>query len=154
MDKKLSVQRIRWYKNMQNFNSLQPLVAEILVFAFDAYHRFFGGDGLNMITICSLRWRHNEQNGVSSHQPLECLFYALIKPTSKKTWKVRVTGLCEENSPVTGEFSSQMPVTRKMFPFDDVIMYINRYWATSLHSAIFQAFLLDGSHWLFEYVHR
>ena len=26
------------------------------------------------------------------------------------------------NSPVTGEFPAQRPVTRKMFPFDDVIM--------------------------------
>ena len=37
------------------------------------------------------------------------------------TSKLRVTGLCEENSPVTGP--AQGPGTRKMFPFDDVIMY-------------------------------
>ena len=41
---------------------------------------------------------------------------------SKKTSKLRVTGLCEGNSPVNGEFPTQWPVTRKMFPFDDVIM--------------------------------
>ena len=35
---------------------------------------------------------------------------------SKKTSKLSVTGLCAENSPVTG------PVTCKMFLFDDVIM--------------------------------
>ena len=40
----------------------------------------------------------------------------------KKTSKPRVTGLCGGNSLVTGEFPSQRPVTRKMFPFDDVIM--------------------------------
>ena len=33
-----------------------------------------------------------------------------------------VTGLCAGNSPVTGEFPHKGPVTRKMFPFDDVIM--------------------------------
>ena len=44
---------------------------------------------------------------------------------SKKTSKLRVTGLCAENSPVTGEFPAQRPVTRKMFPFDDVIMILN-----------------------------
>ena len=38
---------------------------------------------------------------------------------SKKTSKLHVTGLCEENSPVTGEFPT---VTLKMFPFHDVIM--------------------------------
>ena len=37
--------------------------------------------------------------------------------------KLRVTGLCEGNSPMTGEFPHKGPVTRKMFPFDDVIMW-------------------------------
>ena len=37
----------------------------------------------------------------------------------KKTSTLRVTGL----SPVTGQFPAQGPVTRKMFPFDDVIMH-------------------------------
>ena len=37
-----------------------------------------------------------------------------------KTSKLRVTGLGEENSPVTGEFPAQGPVTRNMFPLDDV----------------------------------
>ena len=41
---------------------------------------------------------------------------------SKKTSKLRVTGLCAGNSPVTGEFPAQRPVTRKMLTFDDVIM--------------------------------
>ena len=40
----------------------------------------------------------------------------------KKTSKLRVTGLCAGNSPGTGEFPHKWPVTRKMFPFDDVIM--------------------------------
>ena len=40
----------------------------------------------------------------------------------KNTSKLRVIGLCEGNSPVTGEFPTKGPVTRKMFPFDDVIM--------------------------------
>ena len=46
---------------------------------------------------------------------------------SKKTSKVRVTGLCEGKSPVTGEFPHKGPVTRKMFPFDDVIMEIDSW---------------------------
>ena len=40
----------------------------------------------------------------------------------KKPSKPRVTGRCAGNSPVTGEFPEQRPVTQKMFPFDDVIM--------------------------------
>ena len=38
------------------------------------------------------------------------------------SWKLRITGLCAGSSPVTGEFPHKWPVTRKMFPFDDVIM--------------------------------
>ena len=36
----------------------------------------------------------------------------------KKTSKLRVTGLCEGNRPVTGGFPSQKPITRKMFTID------------------------------------
>ena len=41
---------------------------------------------------------------------------------SKKISKPHVTGLFEENSPVTCEFPHKWPVTWKMLPFDDVIM--------------------------------
>ena len=41
----------------------------------------------------------------------------------RKTSKLRVTGLCAGNSPGNGEFPHKWPVTRKMFPFDDVIVY-------------------------------
>ena len=50
---------------------------------------------------------------------------------SKKTSKLHVTGLWEGNSPVTGEFPPHKgPVTRKMFPFDDVIMWYYTLWYT------------------------
>ena len=49
-----------------------------------------------------------------------------IQMQIKETSKLRVTGLCEGNSPVTGEFSAKKgPVTRKIFPLDDVIMKHN-----------------------------
>ena len=40
----------------------------------------------------------------------------------RKTPKLRVTALCARNSPVTGGSPHKRPVTRKMFPFHDVIM--------------------------------
>ena len=52
----------------------------------------------------SLQWRHNEHNDVSNHQPHDCLLNGLFRHKWKKTSKLRVTGLCEGNSPVTGEF--------------------------------------------------
>ena len=69
----------------------------------------------------SLQWGHDERDGVSNHRRFGCLFNRLFRRKSKKT-KLRATGLCEGNLPVTGEFPSQRLVTRKMFPFDDVIM--------------------------------
>ena len=41
---------------------------------------------------------------------------------SKKTSKLRVTGLCAGNSPGPVNSPHKGPVTRNMFPFDDVIM--------------------------------
>ena len=54
-----------------------------------------------------IHWRHNGRHGVSSHQSHECLLKRLLRHTSKKTSKLRVTGFCEGNSPVTGEFPTQ-----------------------------------------------
>ena len=48
------------------------------------------------------QWRHNGRDGVSNHQPHDCLLNRLFKRRSKKTSKHRVTGLCTGNSPVTG----------------------------------------------------
>ena len=69
----------------------------------------------------ALRWRHNERDGVSNRRRFDYLLN-LFRYRSKKTSKLRVTGLCEGNSPVTGEFPHKGPVTRKIFPFDDVIV--------------------------------
>ena len=47
----------------------------------------------------SLQWRHNDQDSVSNHQPHGCLLNRLYRRRSKKTSKLRVTGLCVGNSP-------------------------------------------------------
>ena len=72
--------------------------------------------------ILSLHWRHNDHDGVSNHQPHGCLLNRLFGRRSKKTSKLRVTGLCAGNSPGPVNSPHKGPVTRKMFPFDDVIM--------------------------------
>ena len=56
----------------------------------------------------TLPWRHNGSHGVSNHQPHHCLLNRLFRRRSKKTSKLRVTGLCAGNSPVTGEYPAQM----------------------------------------------
>ena len=56
----------------------------------------------------TLRWRHNERDSVSNHQPHDCILNRLFRRRSKKTSKLRVTGLCAGNSPGTGVFPAQM----------------------------------------------
>ena len=55
----------------------------------------------------SLQWRHNERDGVSNHHSHDSLLNRVFKRRSKKTSKLRVTGLCAGNLPVTGEFPAQ-----------------------------------------------
>ena len=47
------------------------------------------------------------RDSVSNHQSRECLLSRLIRRRSKKTSKLRFTGLCAGNSPGTGEFPAQ-----------------------------------------------
>ena len=56
----------------------------------------------------TLRWRQIGRDNVSNHQPHDCLLNRLFKHRSKKTSKLRVTGLCAGNSPGAGEFPAQM----------------------------------------------
>ena len=72
----------------------------------------------------SLHWRHNDHDSVSNHQPHGCLLKRLFRRRSKKTSKLRVTGLCVGNSPGPVNSPHKGPVTRKMFQFDDAIMFI------------------------------
>ena len=59
------------------------------------------------ITTC-LVCRHNGLDGVSNHQPHDCLHSLLFRCRSKKTPMLRVAGLCAGNLPLTGEFPAQM----------------------------------------------
>ena len=49
----------------------------------------------------------NERDGVSNHLLHDCLLNRLFKAQIKETPKLRVNGLCEGNSLVTGEFPAQ-----------------------------------------------
>ena len=68
----------------------------------------------------TLQWRHNERNGVSNHRRPDRFRNRLFRRRSKKHQRSSsLAFLRGDQWPVTGEFLSQ---TRKMFPFDDVIM--------------------------------
>ena len=88
----------------------------------------FGANFLAILTegkyvpFFAWHWRHNDRGGVSDHQPHDCLLSRLFRLRSKKTSKLRGTGLCAGNSPGPVNSRRKGPVTRKIFPFDDVIM--------------------------------
>ena len=70
--------------------------------------------------LISLHWRHNERNGVLNHQPH--VFFAAADQRKHQSSSplpfVRGIHRWPLNSP------HKWPVTRKMFPFDDVIIYV------------------------------
>ena len=53
----------------------------------------------SLVISSSWHWRHNDHDGVPNHQPHGCLLNRLFGRRSKKTLKLRVTGLCAGNSP-------------------------------------------------------
>ena len=64
-------------------------------------------------SVNSLRWRHNGRDSVPNHQLHDCLLNRLFRCRSKKTSKLRVTGLYAGNSPGTGEFPAQIASNAK-----------------------------------------
>ena len=100
----------------------------------------------NWLIYVTLRWRHNGRDSVSNHQHYNCLLNRLFRRISIKTSKLRITQpfiqthinkniKAPHHWPLCGEFTGgggggggpvnsphKWPVTRKMFPFDDVIM--------------------------------
>ena len=71
----------------------------------------------------SVKWRHNEHNGVSNHQPHDCLLIPFIQDADQRkhqssVWLAFVRGI--HRWPVNSLHKG--PITRKMFPFDDIAM--------------------------------
>ena len=93
---------------------------QMLLFIISVYMAVNRSANLQRCSVITLQWRHNGRDGVSNHQPHDCLLNRLFQRRSKKTSKLRIIGLCAGNSPVNSPH--KWPVTRKMFPSDDVIM--------------------------------
>ena len=79
-----------------------------------------------------LQWRHNGRDSISNHQPHSGLLNRLFRRRSKKTSKLRVTGLCAGNSPGTGEFPAQMASNAEnvsIWPSHHAIScHLNQHW--------------------------
>ena len=87
-----------------------------------AKHKPVYQEASGIMVLTSLKWRHNGHDSVPNHQPHDCVLNRLFRRRWKKTSKLRVTGLCVGKSPRPVNSPHKGPVTRKMFPFDDVIM--------------------------------
>ena len=74
-------------------------------------------------------------NGVSNHQPHHCLLNRLFRRRWKKTSKLRVIGFVRGIHRWPVNSPHKWPVTRKMFPFDDVIIsdYLCQRRSSRLH---------------------
>ena len=79
----------------------------------------------------------NEHDGISIHQHLNCLLNCLFWHRSKEISKLRVTGLCEGIHWWPVDSPHKVPVTRKMFSFDDVIMVVMVTWDIGLLETAF-----------------
>ena len=97
--------------DVDRFNELKLVTEKCMMTVGSNYMDFFNHTKLTVVLpanrLVMLQWRHNERGGVSDHQSHGCLLKRLFRLRSKKTSKLRLTGLCAGNSPVTGEY----PVT-------------------------------------------
>ena len=94
----------------------------------------------SLVSMLSLRWRHDGRDSVSNHQPHDCLLNRLVRRRSKKTSKLRVTDLCVGNSPGTGKFPAQMVSNadnvsiwwRHHVTTDDLATHVSRFTSLPL----------------------
>ena len=101
-------------------------------------HSHRGNSTLTDGKYYAIQWRHNEHDGVSNHQPQDLFLNRLFRRRSKKHQSsallafVRGIDWWPVRSPHKG------PVTRKIFPFHDVIMirqhYVGRYAQRVAHA--------------------
>ena len=119
--------RYRWFRTsadcgISNRYPTDPVIFEI----FPPDNFCVIDNNIILFAFCSesgaiiLQWRHNEGKDISNHQPHDCLLNCLFRRNEN------IKAL--RHWPLWGEFTGDRwnsphkgSVTRKMFPFDDVI---------------------------------
>ena len=92
------------------------------------------------------QWHHNGRDGVANHQPRDCLLNHLFRRKSKKTWNLRVTGLCAGNSPMTGD-ADNVSISRCHHESDVIMNQIR-------HSSCFKKDMLLTMHSKYSRIHK
>ena len=77
---------------------------------------------LYALFLMSLQWRHNECDGFSNHRRLECLLNRLSGGDQGKHGSSASLAFVRGSHRGLVKSPQKGPVTRKMFPFDDVII--------------------------------
>ena len=87
-------------------------------------------------------WSHyndvimSDMTSQNTSQPHDCLLNRLFRRRSKKTSRLRVTGLCMGIHQWPVNSPHKWPVTRKMSPSDDVIIFGEILHSICLHLAV------------------
>ena len=134
-----------WLSDVIWQQRFRSTLAQVIACCLMAPSHYFNQFDLWRFVAFTLQWGHNGPNGVSNDQPHHCLLSRFFRCRSKKASKLRVTGLCAGNSPMTGEFPAQWPVTRKMFLFYDIIMTWEQLHNVLHRTCMKHLFSLD--HW-------
>ena len=96
----------------------------------------------------SLHWRHNGHNSVSNYKPYDCLLNRLFRRRSniRKHQSSASLAFVRGNHRRPVNSPHIWPVTRKVFPFDDVIMIylINIPFASTTYRAKYSHCLQSG----------
>ena len=85
------------YVNVCTFTQNHVYIYIICIYAY-AYSLW---KEIIKISYSTLLWRHNGHDGISNHQPHDCLLNRLFRRGSKKTSKLRVTGFWDRWIPRT-----------------------------------------------------
>ena len=88
------------------------------------------GEGVSgKLRFISLLWRHNGRDGVSNHQPHDC-FSTIYSGANQRKHQISASRAFMRGihwSPVNSAY--KWPITRRLFPFDDVIVTCD--WAVT-----------------------
>ena len=113
-----SVQFCTWIKTSKMCSQRIVLVQTTV------YHQAYDNNGAMQLHIYAPYYNDVIMSAMASqnHQRLDCLLNHLFRRRSQKTQKLRVTGFCAGNQQWPVDSPRKGLVTRKMFPFDDVII--------------------------------
>ena len=117
-----SLNRNIWMKCMQQ---LQRILQSVYVHNVHVwFYRF------------ALQWHHNERDSVKNHRRLDCLLNCLFRRRSKKIQCSASLAFVRDIHQLPVNSPHEEPVTRKMFPFDDVTMVPYYYHRCVFHVGI------------------